>query len=97
MSMAAAKRRITVGTRLLCVEHTIRPELVGGTRLVLKAQGNSFCWKDADGGESTTGWTYWPKAARFAWVDADTFRIGVGPSEKEKGTVTLRVLPEVSS
>lgn len=43
-TLADLKRTIKVGTRLYCIENTLRPELNGRTRLVVKAQGNSFAW-----------------------------------------------------
>lgn len=87
-SLAELKRRIKIGTRLLCVRNTLRPKLDGTTREVVRTLGVAFVWKeDGSTGES---WTRYPKAFGLTWVDDDTFRLILFDSHY----VEMKFLPE---
>lgn len=85
--LAGLKRRIAVGTRLLCVENSKRPELNGRKRTVVKVQGNGFYWTEDGGDASKRFWTEYPKASLVAWEDADTFRLSLD----ETGALYVRM------
>lgn len=74
-SLAALKRRMKVGAKLLCVENTKRPELNGRFREVVKVQTNSFAWVHDDDGGDKRSWTDYPKATGLMWLDEHTFKI----------------------
>ena len=76
-TLAALKRRIQVGTRLLCIENNKRPELSGKGREVIRCQGNAFVWRQD--GDNRDSWTWYPKAHELKWLDKDTFQIQMTP------------------
>jgi len=73
--LAGLKRRMRVGTRLICVENSKRPELNGKRREVVKVQTNGFYWTTE--GDTRRCWTEYPKANLVTWVDDDTFRLAL--------------------
>jgi hypothetical protein len=89
-SLAALKRRIRVGTKLLCVRNTYRPVLDGTERTVVKVQTVSFAWKQPDSDKPS--WTPYPKASGLTWIDDSTFRLDL--ELKEGHYVELRILED---
>lgn len=89
--LAELKRRIKVGTTLLCVKNSKRPEFDGQMRTVVKSQGNGFYWSQ-DGDDTRPKddrrfWTEYPKAALMKWIDADTFQLSLD----ETGTLYVQM------
>lgn len=81
-TLADVKRRTTVGTRLRCVENTIRPILNGTHRRIVQVQTNGFWWIDADA-PGQRSWTDYPKAALCTWLDDTTFQLGLDAKRPE--------------
>lgn len=77
-TLAALKRRMQVGVKLLCVVNTKRPMLNGQRREVIKCQQNSFVWR-REGVSAERSWTEYPKAPDLKWIDEDTFQIQMTP------------------
>lgn len=83
-TFAGWKRRIGIGTRLLCVEQTHQPKLVGETRTVNKVQTVGIrC--------DPNFWTHWPKAQHVTMVDENTAKWPLWPDKPEK-VVSLRIV-----
>lgn len=74
MKLAEIKRHIQVGSKVLCVENTYRPELNGRERTIVKTQTNAFVWSD---GVESRSWTRYPKASGVRSVDATTFDLNL--------------------
>lgn len=75
-TFADVKRRMVVGQRLFTVQNTYVTKLTGTTRTVTRVQGNGY-WYRVDG-DSRDGFTPYPKAAAFTFIDANTFRMSLG-------------------
>jgi hypothetical protein len=84
-TLADFKRRVQVGTRLLCVANTYSPNVNGTVREVIEARTVGFISK-MDGCDRFS--TKYPKANDFRVVDADTVEWKLFPDDD--GTVTLR-------
>lgn len=78
------KRRIGVGTKLLCVEQTHQPKLIGQMRVVNKV-GATYIRTDPN------FWTHWPKAQHVTMLDDDTAKWPIWPDQPEK-VVALRIV-----
>lgn len=82
MSLAALKRRLTVGTEIAVVENTHRPETTGHRRRVVKVQSNAVVlkpdeWDDDEMERRGGSWMYWPKGGDVHYGEgAETFTIG---------------------
>lgn len=87
MSLARFKRSIKVGTRLLCVQNTYRPELNGLERKVVKVQGNGFYWT-GDPKNTRPSFTDYPPAKGCTWTADDTIRLPLNSQH----FVELRIL-----
>lgn len=98
-TLAALKRRLKPGDRLLCIENTMRPILDGTTREVLGV--GSTAWQftlvdtpdlpeDLRGQLGTIQHSDWPKASGYSQVDDDTFRVALVRAPEH--SVTLRFL-----
>lgn len=86
MTFTQWKKRIQVGTQLLCVSNTYRPDLDGQVRVVDKVQTNTVrCVGNS--------WTHWPKAADVTFLDEDTASWPLLPMDPDLGRLTLRILP----
>jgi hypothetical protein len=71
-TLADLKRRIVVGTKLLCTIH-YKPESEGKLRIVTKVQGNGY-WFDEVGGFEHA-WSSFPKAKDLEWQGLDRFTV----------------------
>ena len=90
MSYTAWKRRIAVGTTLLCVEHTKRPELINESRRVTEKKSQ---WLVCECRHHPRSWTSLVPASRVTMLDEDTARLGLDP--KDPGLyVSLRIVKE---
>lgn len=101
-TLADIKRRAVKGARLLVVEQTRRPVLVGTVRTITDddpvcsrhgtrppEQRRCYDWT-GDTPETEGGHcTNWPKASEVTFIDADTFEYPVKPGP---GTIRLRFL-----
>lgn len=88
MTLAAFKRRIAVGTKLLCVHNSYRPQLNGIAREVVKVQTIGFYWvTETDPKHSHTDY---PKACDFTTIDEDTVEWKLWPDSEH--TLRLRLL-----
>lgn len=84
MTFTEWKRRVVVGTQLLCVEQTYQPKLVGQTRTVNKVQTVGIrC--------DPNFWTRWPKAKDVTFIDDNTAKWPLWPDQPDK-VVALRIL-----
>lgn len=81
MSLATLKRRIQVGTKLVCIQNTLRPVLDGEYREVIKVQTNGFWWRTAIMAPGKRAWTDYPKAAGITWMDETTVRLSLGTTK----------------
>ena len=77
-TLADIKRRIAVGTRLKCVENTLRPVLNGTTREVKRVLTVAFTWSQEGEANLRDSWTHYPKASGVKVVDANTFKFTLG-------------------
>lgn len=88
---ADIKRRVQVGTVMECVENTLFPDLLNGSRRTItkvQTQAWRFDW-NPNGGESQAAWLPFPAAKDVSIIDADTFQIALGPDHH----LTLRFVP----
>lgn len=85
-TFAGWKRRIGIGTKLLCVEQTHRPELVGETRIVNKVMTVGIR-TDPD------FYTTWPKAQHVTMLDENTARWPIRQDTPDK-IVALRIVED---
>jgi hypothetical protein len=95
--LADFRRRLKVGSRMLCVHNEYRPVLDGLVREVVKVQTNSFAWVGGDPKlePGRKSWTDIPKARDFRVIDADTVEWRLFPGHPEKPhTLRLRFLAE---
>lgn len=90
-TLAAIKRRMLPGARLLCVENTYRPALNGSLRTVVKSGPGA--WKFTVDGDDKVSVGFWPKASEVKIIDADTFSLGFEMASKAQ-RVTLRFVAE---
>lgn len=89
---AAWKRRVEVGTELLCVEQDVQPRLVGATRVVTDIRSNGvFCTAPPI---SDRFHTRWPKASEVTMLDDDTARWPLFNEPKPTSYITLRIVPK---
>lgn len=77
-TLADIKRRIAVGTRLRCVENTLRPTLNGTDREVVRVLTIAFTWKQDNDPNPRPSWTHYPKASGVKVIDANTFALSLG-------------------
>jgi hypothetical protein len=75
-TLADLKRTIKVGTRLRCIENTLRPELNDTLRTVVKVQGNAFVWHQDGQMDQRGSWTNFPKAGDCKF-DGNTFQLSL--------------------
>ena len=69
-SLAALKKRLTLGIGITMVGHDWFPEgkLIGVPRYVVKVQANGICL-NADSNAIDGSWLYWPKARDLAFTE----------------------------
>lgn len=89
-TLADIKRRMRVGTRLLCIENTYRPKLNGSKRTVVRAGATVFYWDDDRGAQGSV--MHYPTSRDVSILDADTFQLRLFPERDEY--VRLRFLLE---
>ncbi len=80
-----AKRRMTPGTRMLCVENTMHPELNGTQRTVIEMGSRTWSFRHQDGRVFRS-----QLPAGIKIIDANTMRIPLGKEHH----LTLRFLVE---
>lgn len=91
------KTRVRPGTRLLCVDHSRQPKLIGLTRTVSRVGVSYFVSRDAlPGKEACDFWTHWGRSRDLEILDADTFRMGLcfGTNPTPEVFVTLRFVKD---
>ena len=79
-TLAAIKRRMLPGARLLCVENTYRPALNGSLRTVVRSGPGA--WRFRLDGDDKVSVGFWPKASEVQIIDADTFSLGFEMGDK---------------
>jgi hypothetical protein len=88
-TLADLKRKIVVGTELLCTIH-YKPKHEGHVRTVTKVQGNGFFFEQE--GSDGRFWSPYPKAADLEWLDDETFAVTAGATTGEHPVVKRWVL-----
>lgn len=90
------KARMVPGARLLCVDNTIRPEVNGTVRTIVKMGATVYSYTlEGLGKDPVSVWHGdWPPGVKV--VDADSFLMPIGPLARKgrpEGTLILRFLP----